>query len=143
MWQRVKNIFASFGSYADLSPDQAVRRHVQRRLADRPPLSSPAWFSTYWQPLGIHPTVADFVYRSLAAHSGLPMAQVQPSDRLIADLQLPAVCWFDWELAFCEDVLAEFGVDLSDRFDLNSLDTMADLMVYLHRALPQTEESVA
>lgn len=133
MWQRLKNIFVSFSTYADLGPDIRMRRRVNRALRDRPPLSPHDWYQKFWQPLGVSRQVADFVYTHLPTYSGLEIARVQPTDSLTDDLQLPLVCWFDWELSLCEDFWNCFGVDVGGCFDSQQLLTVKELVVFLHQ----------
>jgi hypothetical protein len=131
MWRRLKNIFASFRSYADLSPDLQVRRRVSRFLRDRPCLPATEWGDTFCQIKEISPAIAEFVYVHLSNYSGLEFARVRPEDRLEEDLQLSLVCWFDWQLCLCEDFLECFGIDVSDRFNAQELETVADLVLFL------------
>jgi hypothetical protein len=131
MWRRLKNIFASFRTYADLSPDLQVRRQVSRFLHDRPCLTMAEWCAAFCELEEISPAIAEFVYVYLSGYSGLEFARVQPQDRLEEDLQLSLVCWFDWQLSLCDDFFKCFGIDLSDRFDAHDLKTVADLVLFL------------
>ncbi|HIK46252.1 MAG TPA: hypothetical protein IGR64_15435, partial [Leptolyngbyaceae cyanobacterium M65_K2018_010] len=70
------------------------------------------------------------------AYSGLEIGRLRPNDRLLEDLQLPAVCWFDWGITLCEDFYNTFGVDLADQFDETQLATCADLVLFLNQRLP-------
>ncbi|HEY9906244.1 MAG TPA: hypothetical protein V6D18_01395, partial [Thermosynechococcaceae cyanobacterium] len=91
MWQRLKNLFASLNTYADLSPDLGVRRQVSQLLHDRPSLSAEEWFEQCWKPLKVSQQVADFVYVHLHTYSGLEICRIQPSDRLTQDLHFSLV----------------------------------------------------
>jgi hypothetical protein len=137
MWRRLKNLFASLGTYADRSPDLSQRRQVNRALHDRAALSPEAWFEQFWQPLNISPQVVNFVYTRLQTYSGLELARVQPSDYLNEDLHLYLVCWSEWEQVLCQDFAHCFGVDLSDRFDIQDFETVKDLVIFLdYQVLP-------
>ena len=137
MWQKLNNLFASLSTYADLSPDLDQRRRVNQSLHDRPTLSPEEWFEQFWQPLGISPQVVSFVYTYLQAYSGLEFSRVQPSDHLNQDLHLYLVCWFDWEVALCEEFANCFGVDLFDRLETQNFETVKDLVLFLdHQLLP-------
>lgn len=132
MWQRLKNVLLSFQTYGDLSPDLKVRRRVNRALRDRPALTVDQWYEYFWQPHKISKEVAAFVYRYLAQYSGLQVARMIPGDRLNEDLQLPLVCWFDWELRLCEDFQQCFGVDISECPELYDLSTVEEFVVFLN-----------
>jgi hypothetical protein len=134
MFSRLYNWFLALRSYNDLRPDMGLRRQVNRQvLATRPAHSGQEWYQKFWAPQGISSEVATFLYQALAKYSGLQLAKVQPSDRLCEDLKLPLICWFDWELAICEDFHQEFGFDLEDYFDLSQLKTVADLMGFFNQ----------
>ncbi|HIK54141.1 MAG TPA: hypothetical protein IGS37_03125 [Synechococcales cyanobacterium M55_K2018_004] len=135
MWQRLKNLLLSFQTYGALSPDLRVRRQVNRALRDRPSLNVEQWYVAHCQPQDIPYDVASFAYTHLEKYSGLNFARVVPSDRLDEDLQWTRVCWFDWAVSLCDDVLDEFGVDISDSFDEMSLDTVGDLLLALNDSL--------
>lgn len=112
-----------------------MRQCVNRELRDRPALSVDEWFLRFWQPLGVSRQVANFVYVQMAVYTGLDFTRVRPSDRLNDDLHLPLVCWFDWEFSLYEDFFADFGVDLSDRFDPELYITVQELMLFLNQQL--------
>jgi hypothetical protein len=80
-------------------------------------------------------SVLAFVYTKLPDYSGLQVGRLRPHDRLIADLQLPLVCWFDWPHQLCDDFYESFQVDLSEEFDESILETVEDLVIFLHRKL--------
>jgi hypothetical protein len=128
-------------AYADLSPDLRTRQRVNQFLRDRPALSSDEWYEQLWQTRGITQPIAVFVYNHMQIYSGLEFARVRPTDRLIDDLCLPLVCWFDWQLSFSEDFSAAFGLDLSDRFDPQSFDTVEELVIFLNHQLLSVNRS--
>jgi hypothetical protein len=131
---RLYNWFLALQSYNDLRPDLGLRRRINRQvLAERPAHSGQEWYQKFWADRGISREVATFLYQSLAKYSGLQLAKVQPHDRLHEDLKLPLICWFDWELAFCEEFGQVFGLDLEDGFDLGQMQTVADLMGFLNQ----------
>jgi len=76
-----------------------------------------------------------FVYDKLPVYSGLQVSKIRPSDRLIEDLQLPLVCWFDWPNQLCCDFYETFQVDISEEFDESLLETVGDLVWYLNQQL--------
>jgi hypothetical protein len=137
IWQRLKNAFLSLQTYDVLSPDFKQRRQVNRMLRSRPASSLNKWFKSYYQPIGIAPSVAAFAYSYLEKYSGLRIARVLPSDRLEADLHWTEVCWFDWENRLCEDFWHCFGVDMSDHLEDFDPYTVADLLEFLNCQLPQ------
>jgi hypothetical protein len=145
MWQPLRNFVGSIQTYGLLSPDLETRKQVNQWLGSRPCLSSDEWFRYHWMP----PMVAqefskpliDFIYDRLADYSGLTVGCIVPSDRLLEDLQFPAVCWFDWGITLCGDFYATFSIDITDHFDETQLLTCADLALFLnqqlnHRPLP-------
>lgn len=135
MWQRIENLLHSVSTYADLSPDLAIRQQVNQVLRDRPALSLDRWYERFWQPLGITKAVVAFVYSQLECYSGLEVARWHPSDRLNEDLKLTLVCWYDWDLSLYDDILDRFGVDVSECFDPYECTTVGDFVVLLHRQL--------
>ncbi len=138
MWQAFTNIVQSLQTYADLRPDATIRRQVNRRLRQtRPALAIADWIATFDLALGmtVLPALGEFLFEALGHHSGLEVSRLRPSDRLIEDLHLPLVCWFDWPHQFCEDFLAAFQVDLSDEFDEANFKTLQDLVVFLQEQL--------
>ncbi len=132
MWQSVRNHLYSLLTYRDLSPDRAVRRQVNARLRNRPNLSFTAWAALF-PTTGQHPptSLLAFVYTRLPEYSGLEVGRVRPSDRLIDDLKLPLVCWFDWPYKLCDDFYETFQVDISEEFDEALLSTVGDLVDFL------------
>ena len=132
MWQRLTNSIQSLKTYEDLSPDLRLRCRINRALRDRPRYRLDRWYQTFWQPLEVSSEVAEFVYQQMEAYSGLTFGYVLPSDRLTEDLNLPLVCWFDWESTLCDDFYDRFGVDISS-FDVGSLATIQELVVFLNQ----------
>lgn len=135
MWRSLKNFFFSLWTYAELSPNLRLRRRVARNLRQRDNLSATEWYQTCWQPLDIAKPISDFVYTHLQTYSGLEFGRIQPGDRLQADLHLTLICWFDWELTFCEDFFNSFGVDLQPEFNPDQFETVAELLFFLNRQL--------
>ncbi len=135
MWRRLINLIQSLKTYGDLSPDLRLRHRVNSALRDRLFYSSSAWYKTFWQPLEISSEIAEFVYQQMEVYSGLMSAHLLPSDRLIEDLNLPLVCWFDWEANLCDDFYDRFAVDISHCFDLHRLSTVKELVVFLNHQL--------
>ncbi len=131
----------SFRSYPDLSPDQELRRKINRALAHRQALPPNAWFETFWQTRNISEDIALFVYTQLTTYSGISFAKVLPSDRLDQDLHLTLVCWFNWQLELCEDFSQRFHVDISDRLDFHTLVTVEDFVVFLNLQLVSVNRS--
>lgn len=141
MWQRLKNLFLSWRTYGDLSPDLKVRRRVNRWLCDRRALGAEEWYESFWQPRQVSPSVAKFVYLHLEKYSGLPAARVLPSDRLEEDLRLTLVCWFDWHFTLCEDFEQHLGVAIEDYLELQDLSTIEEFMMFLNRQLLSVNHS--
>lgn len=131
MLRQLKNLLFGLRTYTDLSPDVKIRKEVNQLLCQREALTLDEWFNCFWQPRGIAKPVVAFVYNQLGKYSGLEIARVRPSDRLNGDLQLPLVCWFDWQIRWCEDFCECFGVDISDRFDMNAVTTVEELVLCL------------
>jgi hypothetical protein len=135
MWRKLKNVWLSFKTYRDLSPDLRVRRQVNQRISDRPALELEAWYQSYWQPCGIALATIKFSYTCLKQYSGLDIARIQPDDRLEVDLHWTEVCWFDWEMRLCEDFLQSFDIDLTDRLENLHPVTVLDLVWFLNQQL--------
>jgi hypothetical protein len=133
MWRRFKNILYSLRTYADLSPDLWTRQRVKWFLHSRSPLSAKEWFEQFRHDHFVSPQVVNFVYERMPDYSGLEFSRVRPGDRLNQDLHLPLICWFDWQLTLCDDFFQWFGVDISDHFDPQSLDTVEDLVNFLNQ----------
>ncbi len=135
MWRGLINLLQSLKTYGDLSPDLRLRQRINSALRDRPSYSSSAWYRTFWQPLEVSSEITAFVYQQMEIYSGLAMAHVLPSDLLIDDLNLPLVCWFDWESNLCDDFYDRFGVDISTCFDPHHFSTVQELVVFLNHQL--------
>lgn len=113
-----------------------MRQQVNRFLSQhRRPLSQTAWCDEFYQATRSQNDILLFVYRSLETYSGIEFNRVRPHDRLVDDLQFPMVCWFDWSITFCDDVVAQFGIDISDCFDETCIETLADLILFLETRL--------
>lgn len=143
MWQLVINYFRKLQVYRDLSPDRGIRRQVNAQLRHRPRLSLEAWSTLFpkVKDTPISQSLFAFIYRQLYEYSGLDVGRIRADDRLIKDLQLPLVCWFDWRNRLCDDFLNTFQVDISDDFDESRLETVGDLLWFLHQRL-QSPDSV-
>ncbi|RZM78846.1 hypothetical protein [Leptolyngbya iicbica] len=144
MWQSAINYFRSLRTYRDLSPDAGLRRRINVQLSRRPSLTLEDWSSLF-------SNVADgevsnrlfaFIYAQLPVYSGLEVSQIRPGDRLIEDLQLPLVCWFDWPNQLCCDFYETFHIDISEEFDESLLETVGDLVWFLHQQL-ESQDSIA
>jgi hypothetical protein len=137
MWQSVLNQLNSLLTYQDLSPDRALRRRVNARLRDRPNLPFELWSSTFLADLDepLAPALLFFIYTYLPIYSGLEVGRTRSDDRLIEDLHLPLVCWFDWPHQLCDDFYCTFQVDISEDFDESLLETVADLVQFLQEHL--------
>lgn len=114
MWYQLKNFIQSFKTYSVLSPDLKARRQVLHFLRKRPLLSPAEWYEIYGQSFQISLPITEFAYRYLAEYSGLEFGRVLPGDRLDEDLSWTKICWFDWQLALCDDFCEQFAIDLSD-----------------------------
>lgn len=136
MWQKLKNLTSSVQTYAELSPDLALRQQVNHRLQPRPSLDLELWIEQFWRPRGIAQPLAAFLYTHLSQYSGIDFARVQPQDHLHQDLHFLSVCWFDWELQLCEDFYQQFEVDLTEHLDeLAGMDTVEDFAILLQNQL--------
>ena len=141
MWDPFNNYISSVQTYRDLSPDLSVRQQVNRHLRRRRSLKIEAWCSAFRQATAAQPVLLRFVYAALQQYSGLDFSRVRPQDRLIEDLRFPLVCWFDWTTTFCEDFIAQFGVDLSESFDEAEFATLADVIIFLQSEVTQAMPS--
>lgn len=135
MWRKLNNVVLNVRTYADLSPDLGVRRRIHQAWRSRLDRSSKDWYRSFWQPIAISQDLSAFVYQQMESYSGLPFAKVIPGERLTEDLQLPLVCWFDWESDLCDDFRDRFGIEISDRFDVSMLHTVRDLVIFLNQQL--------
>lgn len=137
MWRRVSNFVNNLITYQTLSPDMRLRRKVNRDLCQRPYLDADQWFKAFWADQDISIATVEFVYKRFSGYSGIQFGRVLPSDRLEADLNWTEVCWFDWEFSLCEDIEAQFGFDISDRFYDQTLLTVSDLVLFLDEQIQQ------
>jgi hypothetical protein len=96
-------------------------------------LSLEPWFQAFYQSHGIAYAIVHFTYVHLAKYSGLEFGRVLPNDRLDEDLHWSQVCWFDWETHLLDDFWNYFGVDISDCLDLDTIQTINDLVIFLDR----------
>ncbi len=138
MWQPIKNWLGSISTYGLLSPDLKTRAQVNGWLRSRPCLSRDDWFYCWaaaGEADGHTRSLIDFLYDRLAVYSGLNVGCIRPVDRLLEDLQFPAVCWFDWGLTLCDEFYTTFGLDITDQFDEAQLITCADLVKFLRQQL--------
>lgn len=135
MWRKLDNIVLYIRTYADLSPDISLRRQINQALESRPTRTSEDWYRSFWQPLAISRDLSLFVYQQMESYSGLQFAKVTPNDRLTEDLQLPLVCWFDWEYNLRDDFRDRFGIEISDHLDIGMLHTVRDLVIFLNQQL--------
>ena len=140
------NLLSSLDAYADMSPDLEIRQQVNRwmQARDRQPLSIAEWCEVFSgesaaitkaikkrTTASAATSVLAFVYQFFGDYSGLAFSQVRPNDSLNRDLHFPLVCWFDWTLNFCDDFLAHFDLDLSDRFDEAEFLTIGEMVEFL------------
>ncbi|MDX2098108.1 MAG: hypothetical protein SFW36_10060 [Leptolyngbyaceae cyanobacterium bins.59] len=136
MWQQIRNRLMNFKTEADLGPDLRARRNVNRSLLQpRPALSRQELYTAHWQHRGVPQEIVDFIHTRLQSYSGLQFDRVQPTDRLEEDLKLTLVSWYDWHLAFCEELYQEYGIDMSDFLDLQTLRTLEDLVLFVNTQL--------
>ncbi len=135
----LSNWFSSVSTYAEMSPDLTIRKQVNQQMQRRTRrvLGAVEWGKLFCRSDRAYPLLS-FVYQYFGLYSGLEFGRVRPGDRLNDDLHFPLVCWFDWTTTFCEDFFQRFGVDLSDRFDEATFDTIDDLINFLiEQAVPQ------
>lgn len=138
MWQSAINYFRSLRTYQDLSPDAGIRRRINVQLSRRPALALEDWSRLFPNMLSgqVSSHLLAFIYEQLPVYSGLDASRIRPSDRLIEDLQLPLVCWFDWPHQLCCDFYETFHIDISEEFDESLLETIGDLVWFLQQQLP-------
>ncbi len=135
----LSNWFSSVSTYAEMSPDLTIRKQVNQQMQGRTQrvLGAVAWGKLFCRSDRAYPLLS-FIYQRFGLYSGLEFGRVRPGDRLNDDLHFPLVCWFDWTTTFCEDFFQRFGVDLSDRFDEATFDTIDELIDFLiEQAVPQ------
>lgn len=140
-WQRANNYIRSIRTFQDMSPDLSVRHQVNQSLCQhRRPLSSEAWCAEFQREIPSQRHTLLFIYRSFENYSGIEFNRVRPHDRLVDDLQFPLVCWFDWSTRFCDDVVAHFGIDISNCFDETRIHTLIDLVAFLEACVANSSE---
>lgn len=143
MWQALQNLLNNIRAYPELSPDIGLRYQVRRWLQSRPNLKIDQWHRQCWQsPEHTSPlpqSLTHFLYIHLEKHTGLNAGRIRPSDRLVEDLKFPLICWFDWPIALCDDVYAEFGIDITDRFDESQLSTVEALAHFLNAEITRAD----
>lgn len=132
MMKQLNNWFDTLNTYADMSPDLAIRREVNQwtKSRGRRSLSLSEW-SRLFSSSPDDQEVMTFVYQRFSQYSGLDFGRIRPTDRLHADLNLALVCWFDWVMVFCDDFEEHFHIDISDRFDEDDFETIGGLVGYL------------
>ena len=147
----IRNRWQALTAYSDMSPDLKLRRRVNRSLLDRPEYAVNEWHQRFWRPLGIRFEVVEFVYRSLAESSGLAVGRLVPSDRMVTDLQLPLICWFDWEMTCMEAFWQQFdptGIAMrdsdmnDDSCDPTTFETLNDWMIFLNQATSRSTSAL-
>ena len=159
----VKNRWQALKAYSDMSPDLKLRRRINQSLLSRPEYAVNEWHQRFWRPLGIRIEVVEFVYQSLAKYSGLVVGRLVPSDRMVADLQLPLICWFDWEMtcmdAFwqqfdptgeaveaidghIQDMDAQDGDFNDNSCDPTTFETLNDWMIFLNEATTRSTSAL-
>lgn len=138
MWQAFTNWVNSFSTYGDLSPDLGLRNQINAQLRrSRPELALEAWGDTFdlALPSPPSPQLVRFAYEHLGKYTGLVVGCLRPSDRLIEDLHMPLVCWFDWAHHLCKDFDHTFSIDLGEEFDETHFETVGELVAFLHQQL--------
>jgi hypothetical protein len=128
---QLQNRWMDLNAYPDMRPDYKIRQQVNRSHAQRPLYSAVEWHQRFWYPLGIQRLLSEFVYELLTECSGLEIGRLLPSDRLMQDLQLPLVCWFDWEMVWTEQFGTRFGLETDWILDIAEFETLEELMVAL------------
>lgn len=128
---QLQNRWMDLSAYPDMRPDYKIRQQVNRKHADRPLYGSVEWHQRFWSPLGVQRLLSEFVYELLSECSGLDVGRLLPSDRLISDLQLPLVCWFDWEMVWTEQFLMRFGVESEWTLDIAEFETLQEFVLAL------------
>jgi len=132
---QLQNSWMAIQAYSDLSPDQGLRRRIRRSHRNRSLYQSLEWHNRFWKPLGIRSDLSEFVYEALSACSGLEAGRLLPNDRLIEDLRLPLLCWFDWEMVWTEQFFDRFGLDSHWVIDVSEFQTLQEFMVGLNSVL--------
>jgi hypothetical protein len=147
----IKNGWMALKAYPDMSPNLNIRRKINRILLSRPAHSVHEWYQRLWRPLGVRSDVATFVYQILTECSGLMVGRLLPSDRMVADLQLPLVCWFDWEMTCMELFWQNFDpsgsiLESLDETELDTdpttFETLQDWVLFLNQAAIRSSEAL-
>ncbi len=136
-----QNRWMDLSAYPDMRPDYKVRQQVNRKHSDRPLYNAVEWHQRFWYPLGVQRLLSEFVYELLGECSGLEMGRLLPDDRLMADLQLPLVCWFDWEMVWTEQFISRFEIDADWILDIAEFETLQEFVVDLDRLLKRQSAS--
>ena len=153
---KIRNRWQAITAYSDMSPDLKLRRRVNQSLLNRPEYAVNEWHQRFWRPLGIRLEVVEFVYQSLAESSGLTVGRLVPSDRMVTDLQLPLICWFDWEMTCMEafwqqfdptgsmvEAIATHDSDMNDdSCDPTTFETLNDWMIFLNQATTRSTSAL-
>lgn len=144
----IKNQWMTMQAYPDMSPDLGLRRKLARQHQSRPNYSRLEWHHRLWRSLGVRNEVSEFIYDALTEHTGLEVGRFLASDRLVADLQLPSICWFDWEVVCMEQFWQRFQLpepeleDWDTAFDPTTFDTLQDWVLFLNQTVNQHRGSV-
>ncbi len=129
MLQSIQQTWLSLSSYSDMRPDFKLRSHINRTLLQsRPTFHPEAWFEQFWRRQGIALPVVRFVQGHLTDYSGLWWERIVPGDRLLEDLHLPLVCWFDWELQLQADLQQDLGLAMEEPILLFEGTTVQDFV---------------
>lgn len=138
---QLQNRWMDLSAYPDMRPDYKMRKHVNQHLSTRPLYGAVEWHQRFWYPLRVQRAVSEFVYEILRECSGLEVGRLLPSDRLMMELQLPMVCWFDWEIAWTEQFISRFELETDWILDIGEFETLQDFMLALNTLLKQQPES--
>jgi hypothetical protein len=128
---QLHNRWIDLNAYPDMRPDYKVRQQIKRKHSDRPLYSSVEWHQRFWYPLGIKSRLSEFVYELLGECSGLDVGRMLPGDTLMVDLQLPLVCWFDWEMVWTDQFIDRFELEMDWMLDIGEFETLKDFMMKL------------
>ena len=138
MLRWLQHLILNLRVYPVMRPDFHQRCQVNQQLKARSALSELEWHDRFSPAKAIPQEITNFVYRHLPHYSGLTFDRVLPNDCLEKDLHLTLVCWFDWQGQLCEDFWQVFQVDISDRLDWSSLNTVEDFVLFLSHQLQAT-----
>lgn len=140
---QLQNRWMDLNAYPDMRPDYKIRQQVNRKHADRSLYNSVEWHQRFWYPLGIQRLLSEFVYELLGECSGLEVGRLLPSDRLMVELQLPLVCWFDWEMVWTEQFITRFELQTDWILDIAEFETLEELMLALDSLLKRQSAAQA